>query len=324
LSQKLRDTLFLKDGSIFVGKIKNIKLGIVTFDPDETIDVTVQLRKVKTVVATSAVFRIETVDEHVYFGKLNSSVENGYARLAEDSTIVLYLENISILYRSHNAFAHRFSGNISLGYSYTKSSNFGRLNYDTKFNYRAQKEELSLSVSGLYDMTDTSFSRNREDIFLKGNYYVSPSWFLTGILGYQRNLELSLLKRYQEGLGGGNKFITSRHVYAWTRAGVVLNQETSIEEVSSGTLAEAFAQVELNFFRFYKPKINLVTTQSIYYGLSQTDRFRNDGITTISWEVVRNFYLNLTFNNNYDSKPPVEGGHNFDFSVVFGITYTFY
>jgi hypothetical protein len=43
-----------------------------------------------------------------------------------------------------------------------------------------------------------------------------------------------------------------------------------------------------------------------------------------TWEVWRNFNLTLTANNNYDSKPPVEGSHNFDFSVVFGISYTFY
>jgi Protein of unknown function, DUF481 len=96
----------------------------------------------------------------------------------------------------------------------------------------------------------------------------------------------------------------------------------STEQVSSGTLAEVFGQLELNFFRFYKPKVSLVRAQTIYYGLSQSDRFRNDGATSVNWEIFRNFNLNLTLNNNYDSKPRVEGSHKFDFSVVFGINYT--
>ena len=182
---------------------------------------------------------------------------------------------------------------------------------------------MFLSASVIYDITDTSFSRNREDVSFKYNYYFSPYWFVTAILGYQRNLELSLLRRYQEGVGAGNKFITSKHVYAWTRAGFVLNQEQSTEQVSSGTLAELFGQVQLNVFRFEKPEVNLFVEQTIYYGLSKSGRFRNDGETSLSWEVFKDFDLTLTLNNNYDSKPPVEGGHKFDFSIVFGVGYSF-
>jgi hypothetical protein len=323
-SQISRDTIFFTNGTIVIGKIKNVKLGVITFDPDDAGDITVQLRKLKSIAASSTVFRIETTDHEVYFGKLVPHSVAGYVSLAEDSATVFYIENISVLYRSHNAFLHRFSGSIGLGYSYTKSSNFGRLNYDGKLYYRAEKEELSLSASGIYDITDSGFSRNREDAHFKYNYYFTPTWFATGLLGYQRNIELSLLRRYQEGAGIGNKFITSRHFYAWARSGAVLNQEKSTDEVSSATLAEVFMQIELNFFRFSKPKINLVTAQTIYYSLSQKDRFRNDGETGISWEIWKNFNLTLTVNNNYDSKPPVEGSHNFDFSIVFGINYTFY
>lgn len=322
--KKIRDTIFFRNGSVVIGKIKSVKLGVVTFDPDDANDITVQLRRIRSIAAISAVFRIETTDHSVYFGKLVPHADSGYVSLAHDPGIVLHVESISVLYRSNNTFFNRFSGSIGLGYSYTKSSDFGRLNYDGKLYYRTKKEELSLSASGIYDITDSGFSRNREDANFKYNHYFTSTWFATGILGYQRNLELSLLRRYQEGAGIGNKFITSRHFYAWTRGGLMLNQERSTDEVNSSTLAEAFAQIELNFFRFYKPKINFVTAQTIYYSLSQSGRFRNDGETSITWEVWRNFNLTLTANNNYDSKPPVEGSDKFDFSIVFGISYTFY
>jgi hypothetical protein len=65
---------------------------------------------------------------------------------------------------------------------------------------------------------------------------------------------MSLLRRYQEGAGIGNKFITSKHVYAWTRMRFGVNQERSTEEVNSATLAEVFTQLELNFFRFLQTK----------------------------------------------------------------------
>ena len=56
-SQK-KDTLFFNAGSTIVGEVKKIKLGVVTFDPDDANDITVQLRNLKTLSAGSEVFRI--------------------------------------------------------------------------------------------------------------------------------------------------------------------------------------------------------------------------------------------------------------------------
>ena len=59
LAQKSRATIFFRNGTIVIGKIKNAKLGVVTFDPDDANDITVQLRRLKSMAATSTVFRIE-------------------------------------------------------------------------------------------------------------------------------------------------------------------------------------------------------------------------------------------------------------------------
>ena len=48
---------------------------------------------------------------------------------------------------------------------FTRSSGFGRLNFDGTVNYKSKKQEISLSASGIYTITDSSFSRaTREDI----------------------------------------------------------------------------------------------------------------------------------------------------------------
>ena len=69
-AQKVKDTLFFTNGSIIIGEIKNIKLGVVTFDPDDANDITVQLRKLRTIAGRMKIFRIETVSTNLYFGFL--------------------------------------------------------------------------------------------------------------------------------------------------------------------------------------------------------------------------------------------------------------
>jgi len=321
--QTRKDTIFFTNGSVMIGEIKKVKLGVVTFDPDDANDVTVQLRKLKTMSAVSKIFRIETVQHNVCYGRLVPTDSGNYVRLIQGDTSILFIQNISVMYPYENAVMRRFSGNVGLGYSFTRSSNFGRLNFDGAIKYVSPKEEITLSGSGIYTMTDTSFTRDNENVSFKNNYYFSTSWFATLLFNYQRNIELGLQRRYQEGLGVGNKFITSKYMYAWARSGLVFNQEKSTENISTGTLTEFFGQIQFNLFKFTKPEVNFDMSQTFYYNLSQKDRFRNDGETNLTWEIINDLDLNLTFYNNYDSKPPVEGKRKLDFGIVFGVNYSF-
>jgi hypothetical protein len=324
VSQTLKDTLFFKNGSIILGEIKTIKLGVVNFDPDDANDITVELNKLKTITAPGVIFRIETTNDHVLYGKLLPNAKPGYVTIVgEKDTTEWLLEGISLLFPFKDAFWDRISGSVGLGYSYTKSSKFGRFNYDLGAKYVTKNNEISLSAAGIYSISDTATSRDQEDVNLKYSYYLGPTWFLTAFLSYQRNLELGISKRYQEGLGVGNKFITTQHIYGWLRTGVAINQQTSTDDIKSGTLTELFGQVQFNFFRFTAPKISFDFSQTLFYSLSQKDRIRNNGAANLSWELISDFNLNLGVYNNYDSKPPATAISTFDFGVVFSLNYKF-
>ena len=323
-SQVQKDTIFLTNGTVVIGKIKKIKVGVVTFDPDDANDITVNLPKIKGIAATRTVFRIETTNDKVYFGQLIPGSRNLYSHLIHDKdTTELYLQDISMVYPFKSSFFQRFSGNVGLGFTYTRSSDFGQLNFNSKLNYLAKKEELSLSTSGTYSLTDSTFSRDREEVSLKNNFYFSPTWFATLSVGYQKNLELGLERRFQEGMGIGNKYITSKHVYAWARSGFVLNQEKSVANVTSGTLAELLGELEFNFFRFTKPQVNFVLSESFYYSLSEKGRIRNDAEGDLYWEIIKDLKLDLTIYSNYDSKSPGTDTKKVDFGIVFGLNFTF-
>jgi hypothetical protein len=322
-SQK-KDTIFFNNGSTMIGEINKIKLGVLSFDPDDANDITVQLRNLKTLSAVRKVFRIETVRQDVYYGRLIPDTTKNYVKMVHGGdTSLLYLQDITVMYPYEKSFMQRFSGDVGLGYSYTRSSNFGRVNFNGNMNYASRKEQISLSASAIYTMSDTSFTRDNENLYFKYNYYFSPTWFATGFLAYQRNIELGLDRRFQEGFGGGNKFITNQHIYAWARSGLVFNQEKNVEGATTGTLTEIFGQLQFNFFRFTKPEVNLDFAQTFYYNLSQSGRFRTDGQTSLNWEIINDLDLNLSFYSNFDSKPPAAESKEFDFGITFGLSYSF-
>jgi hypothetical protein len=323
-SQGIKDTLFFNNGSLVIGEFKRAKLGVVTFDPDDANNITVQLRKLKTIGAGKKIFRIETINHHVYFGAIAPHpAPDTINILMTYDTIALALEDISVLYPVEKSIINRFTGSVGLGYSYTRSSGFGRLNFDGDMRYSAKKTELIIYFSGIYTIYDSLVSRDKEEFSFKYNYYFLRNWLTTALLAYQRNLELGLPRRFQEGFGIGNKFITSKHIYTLGRTGLVFNQERNIEGENSGILTEVFGQVAFNFFRFENPEINFLVAQTVFYSLSQSDRFRNDGSLKVTWEIFNDFKLSLELYNNFDSKPAGGGNRNFDYGMVFGINYIF-
>lgn len=330
-AQEKKDTIFLKNGTVVIGKLLKIKMGVMTFDPDDANDITVRLIKVKGIHASRKVFRVESkkytgrnTKNIVAYGTIVPDSSSGYVRVylgASDELVKI--DEIVNLYPYSDDFIQRFSGNAAAGYNYTRSSSFGRLNFDLTLKYNSQKHEGALYSAGIYSQTDTGFTRDREEINLKDNFYFSPTSFTTGFLVYQRNLELGLARRYQEGIGIGNKFVTSKIAYAWARTGLVFNQEKSLQGISSGTLSEGFIQIQCSFFKFTKPEIMLNITQAFYAGITEKGRIRTDGKLDATWEIVTNFKFNIQLYDNYDSKPPVAGSSKLDYGIVVGISYFF-
>jgi len=321
LAQK--DTLLFRNGSIIVGEVIKIQLGVITFDPDDANDITVQLRKLETIVANNKYYRIETVDHRVIFGKLNRGVKPGYVNVTfGNDTASLPLSYISNLYAVEKSFKERLTGNAGAGYSYTRSSRLGRLNLDFAARYATKKIEYSASASSITTIDTGYFSRDNEDAALSLNFYFHQRWFSWFGASYQRNIELGIKSRFQEGGGVGNKLLLTKYVRLMAFSGLVLNQETSLENKYSGILTEGVVGIRFNVFRFEKPELDIQTTQFGYFSLMQ-DRIRYAGDISITWEMVEDLDLKLSFYSEYDSKPPGQETANTDFGTVISVAFEF-
>ena len=179
-----------------------------------------------------------------------------------------------------------------------------------------------LTTSEYISFDSTGVSRDREQYQLFATYNYRPSWFFAGLVNYQRNLELSIASRFQQMLGAGNKTVTKKDMRLYFISGLTFTQEMSTEGVSSGLLLEIPLMLWFSYFKFKDPNIQVSSSQTLFFSLSQPGRTRVDGNTTLSWELVRDFKMNFNVYNSFDNKPP-SGGNNFDYGFSLGLGYTF-
>ncbi|HEX5001605.1 MAG TPA: DUF481 domain-containing protein [Bacteroidia bacterium] len=322
-AQTPKDTLFFRNGTIVIGDVKRVQLGVITFDPDDANDITVQMRKLKAISAVTREFRIETVDHQVLYGEINPTVHDGFVTVSglEDSTLVS-LNNISSLYPVEAKLLKKIDGYIGTGFSYTKSSQLGRFNLDGKVMYQSKRVETGVNFSFISTIEENVLSRDNENASAPFNYYFHSYWFLGSLLSYQRNLELGIERRLQQGLGLGNKLITSRYVNLTINGGAVVNEEKSFESQETKILPEILFGYRLYIFKFEKPELSLSWSEVGYRSVTE-ERYRLDGDFSLTWEMIEDLDLNISVYSNYDSNAPGESTSNFDFGTVIGVRFDF-
>lgn len=320
----MQDSLFLYNGQILIGSIKGVSLGVLSFDDKDLKIVNVKLYKIKRLRADNNIFRIETIANDVYYGTIQPSDKNGYISIVTpEKKARIELTAINVLISMDKHFFKRLNGSVSLGFSYTKSSQIGQLNLSGQVGYATRHIENELSVSSLSSIDTSTFSRTNENVALFSNYNITPVWFVAGQLNYQRNLELSIKKRWQQIAGGGKKLIVAKNMTLLAMSGLAFTQETSTDDVNSGLLLEVPLILRYNFFQFQHPNLQISANQTTYFGITQSGRIRMDLNTSFSWELVRYFYLTMSPYMSFDNRPPVGTASNVDYGLVFGISYKF-
>jgi hypothetical protein len=189
--------------------------------------------------------------------------------------------------------------------------------------YLTRKIDVLIGGSAIMNQTDTSLELSNATGSFVGSYLFTPVWEASIFLAYQRNLEQGLSRRYQEGAGGGANFFSTEHTRAKLISGIVFSQEKSIEGETKPTQVDVPFYFDFSFFRFSKPDMTVNIKESLFIGLTQKGRIRQDGQFTLSWKLIQDFYINLQFYHNFDNQPPGQNSEKLDYGVVFGLTYKF-
>lgn len=319
-----KDTLFLRNGQIMVGKLNSISLGIIQFDDMDLSVQNIKYHKIKTIKAGMATYRIQTIDQAVYYGVLKPSTNYGEVIVDDGVVSKTYpIVNIFNLVSLEKKFIKKIKGTVSLGYSYTKSSDIGRTNIDWNLRFTEQKYQVEFVGSFIFTNNQGVKTRDRESVGL-GGYYNLNSVLVAGLgLNYQRNIELGLASRIQQAVGFGRRFLFKSNLQGTLSSGAVINQERSLEGSSSGNLYEIPLQFKLDYFHYAAPNLSFTVFPKAFLGLNQNGRKRFDGETRVNWEVIKNLDLGLQFYASYDNQALEGSNTNFDYGIVFNVGYKF-
>ncbi|NWG75444.1 MAG: DUF481 domain-containing protein [Rubrivivax sp.] len=322
LAREKRDIVILKNGDRITCEIKSLARGMLTVSTDSMGTVEIKWQDVERI-TSKYLFTVQDTEGNIYTGSLLAADEGRRVNV-EGTRAASRLDHLAIVQIQELGGSRwrRFSGSASLGTSFTKASDRKQLDFSGDVMYRAEKYSGQLKYSTTFGTSRGETDADRKLLTLAGTRQLSRKWLAYSQMSFEHNLELQLDRRYSFLGGPGYRIAQSNRSLVTAIGAAAFTRESYFGE---GDLknAEGFFGIDAQFFKLYSPKFDIVSQVFFLPNFTTRDRRRFEVNTTFRIEILRDFFVNLTFYDSYDSKPPSEDAVKNDYGFTTGLSWSF-
>ena len=321
-SQK-NDTLYFLNGDRISGEIRQYKYGYLTYKTYGVSTVKVKSDKISTFYSNKS-YDIMLSNGRRRFGSFDTSrIEQNIKIITANDTILTPLIDVVDFNPIKSGFWRKLVGSVDIGYSFAKANSLQQLSGATDIRYVHRSYQMALKGNALVTTQDETSDIKKNDLTLSYFKRLNKTWFAGTELSGEQNSELGLELRVQTSFVAGNEVIHTNSNNLLIYGGFVVNQEFNIDTSLSRWNFDGVATLSYRLFRFQDPEINITSNLTAYPSFTVPGRYRIDYNISAKITIITDMYFNLSFYDNYDSKPPSENAENNDYRFTTSIGYSF-
>lgn len=310
------DSLVFNKNILIVGEVKSMDRGVVHVKTDfSDKDFAIEWDKIKSI-NTETYFLILTSFKTRHYGLLKSSSDTTLMIVNFSNNIELKLEDIVMLVPFEEKFGDRFSAAIDFGFSLTKANNLKQLTSRSSLGYKAKKWSSEAVFNYLGSVSENADTVKRAEGGIVFQYLFYDKWFISFTESALSATEQNLRYRLNTRLGLG-RFIVHTNRSQWTaRFGVNRNNERFTDNTPNRNSWESYVGTEVDLFDI--GDLNLVTRINAYKGITESSRWRVDGVFDVKYDLPLDLYIKAGISFNYDNIP-AEDASTFDYVLQTGL-----
>ncbi len=309
---KRSDVVIMKNGDRLTGEVKKLESGVLYIDmPYVSGAIGLDWSQVDKVESTAS-FQVVLSDGRRMSGtfekkaapeqpKADVSVRSQKEEIRVSADQVVKLESVK------ESFWRQLKGSIDFGYDFTSGNNQTALTSDASATYTAIRWAANASYNTSFSGQSGGSQTNLLDFQGVGERFLNKNSFLLGLSDFLHSSQQDLNLRTTLGGGYGRYWIrTNQNVLRWI-AGTVYTHEDFVGHTSDENI-EGLLGLQYQLFHF--DRYNLQSQLLVYPGLSDYGRIRTTTKNTFTVKLVNNFHTELSFWDNFDSRPPVTSKRN--------------
>jgi hypothetical protein len=301
------DIVYMRNGDKITCEIKSLSQGQLSVKPDYTnATIVIDWSKVARIESTQQ-FIVTQPDGALSYGALTGDEQSHTLFVVEARRTPIPHDSVVQISELGSSFLKRLRGNISVGTSFTQSNSQATLAVQNDITYQSKRYLGSLNWNSQFATQQKTNNTSETTVkSLAFRELRASNWYGGGIANFLSSSEQSIA--LQSTLGGAiaRRLIFTNKTDLTGIGGIGYTvQRDSANTMNTGktrTVDSAFA-IQYSTFRFDSAQFN--TTLWFYPSLSEPGRLRMTLNQDVYYKIIGNFYVSISFYDNYDSHPVV-------------------
>jgi len=317
------DVVVLASGDRITGEVKKLERGKLEYKTDEMGTVYIEWDSVLEI-TSNADFQIELSTGELHFGALAPATEKGALQvIGEEETVTAERASVVRIAPIKETFWGRVDGSMDIGLSFIQANDETQLSLGLEGNYRSRRRLETVILDSIHTSQKGVEDTKRDTLQLRSVVFLKKKRALWGLAQLQRNSELELDRRGLVGGGVGYYFIQTNRTLLGLGGGLAVSDEEFSDGGADRSGTEAVLAFDYSIFTYDYPSTEVSLALVIFPSLTESGRVRMEFDGSLRREVVKDFYLNLTLFDSFDSEIPVEGAEKNDWGVITSIGWAF-
>jgi hypothetical protein len=317
------DVVILKNGDHLTGEVKGLEYARLSFKTDTMETVSIKWEEVAQVTSNYS-FQVTLENGLRFFGTLGPPAEPGMLSVVgKDGTVGLTMHQVFNIRPIKQKFWKRIDGSLSLGLSFTKASDVLRFSFNGDAKYTERKNIVELTLSSIITTQQEKEERQNNNLNLRYNRLLQQKWFLSALTSLQRNDELGIRLRVLGGGGGGRLLVQTNRMVLPVMAGITVAREWAGSQGQDSTNVEGLVSIYWNLYIYHTPKTDLTFDLTTHPSITDGGRVRMNLDTRLRREIIKDFFVDLSFYLKYDNRPPTRTASTTDYGFVTSVGYSF-
>lgn len=312
---KRKDLVIMKNGDHLTGEVKKLENGVLYVDLEYVSgSVGVNWLQVEKVVSTGS-FQVTLKNGDRSAGTIakvpdkdapgkDFEVQEKKGRLQAAAPDVVEIES------NKSNFWRQLSGSIDFGYNFTSGNSQKQINSDASATYLTTKWTTTNSVTASFNGQPGAPSTNLIEMQTLEGVFFNRNSLIAGLGDFLHSSQQDLDLRATLGAAYGRYFVRSNAKILNWFAGSVYTHENFARTANQQSDHNIEGLVGLQYQQFHFDRYSLTSQLFIYPGLSDAGRLRATTKATFSVKLTNNFYSDVSFWDNFDSRPPLNAKGN--------------
>ncbi len=309
------DTVIMKNGDRLTGEVKRLVEGVLYIQTDYfsgSVGVDwLQVEKVE----SKATFQIVLSDGK----RLTGSISKVEAATAPGKDVIVRAEGVEVpvagsdvveIESQKQTFWRQLKGSIDLGYNYTSGNSQSSLNSSASAQYPSTNWAAGASYTASFSGQSGGTSTNLFEVQAFGQRYLNRNSYLIALSDFLHSSQQDLVLRTTLGGAYGRYFIRNSQNYLRWFVGADFTQASYQSGLAQPMQQNAELLLGAEYQLFHFDRYTLQSQSLVFPGLSDFGRVRFTTNDVFSIKLSNNFYLNVSFWDNFDSRPPLNAKKN--------------